>query len=198
VTIEASRGGFKKRGEKHEDGSTSPGRRMILTLYACFLRGSGEDPAAALKALQAMAANMHPLYPSDGPGEDPPIETIVQQEYAGIKRRWKNETLCALLSITAETALALELQTIRPPAVTREADQARPLRADLVERRREFARRYLEKHRRVTARGLANAYFHAGFTGANRQTANEDLNALGYVMNRSAGGRPRKAFKVAK
>jgi hypothetical protein len=199
VTIETARGGFKKRGEKHDDGSTSPGRRRILTLYAGFLRGSGEEPAAALKALQAMAANMHPPYPSDSPGEDPPIEAIVQQEYAGIKRRWRNETLCALLGITAEMALALELQTIRPLAVTREADRARPLRADLVAERREFTRQYLERHKRVTARGLANAYHHAGFTaGANPQTANEDLNAIGYVSNRSAGGRPRKALKVAK
>lgn len=199
VTIETARGGFRKRGEKYEDGSTSPGRRRLLTLYAGFLRGSGADPAAALGSLQTMAANMRPPYPSDGPGEDPPIETIVQQEYAGVKRRWRNETLCSLLGITAETALALELQTIRPAAVAREADKARPLRTDLVARRQEFARQYLERHRRVTARGLANAYFHAGFTaGANRQTANNDLNALGYVMNRSAGGRPRKAFKVAK
>lgn len=198
VTIETARGGFRKRGEKYEDGSTSHGRRRILTLYAGFLRGSGADPAAALKALQAMAANMHPPYPSDGPGEDPPIETIVRQEYADIKRRWTNKTLCALLGITAEMALALELQTIRPLAVAREADQARPLRADIVKDRRDFARQYLERYKRVTARGLANAYHHRGFPGANPQTANEDLNALGYVMNRSAGGRPRKAFKVAK
>ena len=198
VTIEAWRGGFKKRGEKYEDGSTSPGRRFLLTLYAGFLRGTKQTAEETIKALQAMAANMRPPYPSDSIHDDPPIESIVQAEYASNTRRWGNEKLCALLGITAEAARALELQTIRPPAVAIEADRARPLRADLVKVRREFARQYLERHRRVTARGLANAYHHAGFIGANPQTANEDLNSLGYVMNRSAGGRPRKAYKVGK
>ena len=198
ITIETWRGGFKRRGQKYNDGSTSPGRRYILTLYAGFLRGARETPEATMAALRAMAKNMRPSYPSDSPSEDPPIESIVQAEYASKTRRWGNKKLCALLGITAEIARDLELQTIRPPDVAREADQARPLRADLVEARREFARQYLEKYRHVTARGLANAYHHANFIGANRQTANEDLNALGYVMNRSAGGRPRKAYKVGK
>jgi len=198
LTIETWRGGFKRRGQKYNDGSTSPGRRYILTLYAGFLRGARETPETTTAALRAMALNMRPPYPSDSPGEDPPIESIVQAEYASKTRRWGNKKLCALLGITAEVARDLELQTIRPADVAREADQARPLRADLVKERREFARQYLEKFRRVTARTLANAYHHAGFSGANRQTANEDLNSLGYVMNRSAGGRPRKAYRVGK
>jgi hypothetical protein len=198
LIIEQWRGGFKKRGQKYEDGSTSPGRRYTLTLYAGFLRGARETPETTTDALRAMAANMRPPYPSDCPSEDPPIESIVQAEYASKPRRWSNKKLCALLGITAETARELELQTIRPLDVAREADQARPLRADLIQERREFARQYLEKYRRVTARKLANAYHHAGFVGANRQTANEDLNSLGYVMNRSAGGRPRKAYREGK
>ena len=198
LTIEAWRGGFKRRGEKYDDGSTSPGRRFILTLYAGFLRGARETQEATIKALQTMAGNMRPPYPSDSPSEDPPIETIVRDEYTNKIRRWGNPKLCALLGITEEVARTLELQTIRPPAVAHEADQARPLKADLINERREFARRYLEKHRHTTARGLANAYHHAGFVGANRQTANEDLNALGYVVNRSSGGRPRKTYQVGK
>ena len=198
LTIEAWRGGFKKRGEKYEDGSTSPGRRLILTLYAGFLRGARETPETTTTALRAMAANMQPPYPSDAPGEDPPIEAIVQAEYATKARIWGNETLCKLLGISAEAARDLELQTIRPPAVAREADQARPLRTELIAARREFARQYLERHKRVTARGLANAYHHAGFSGANPQTANEDLNALGFVVNRVSAGRPRKAYQVGK
>jgi hypothetical protein len=198
LTIETWRGGFKRRGEKYEDGSTSPGRRYVLTFYAGFLRGARETPEMTTSALRAMAANMKPPYPSDPPSEDPPIETIVQAEYTSKPRRWGNKKLCALLGITAEVARDLELQTIRPPDVGHEADQARPLQVDLIKERREFARQYLEKYRRVTARGLANAYHHAGFIGANRQTANEDLNSLGYVMNRVSAGRPRKAFRVGK
>ena len=123
LTIEAWRGGFKRRGEKYEDGSASPGRRFVLTLYAGFLRGARETPETTTTALRAMAANMRPPYPSDPPGEDPPIESIVEAEFASKTRRWGNEKLCKLLRITA-----------------------------------------------AEARGLANAYHHAGFIGANRQT----------------------------
>ena len=198
LTIEQWRGGFIRRGQKYPDGSTSPGRRYVLTLYAGFLRGAREAQDATTAALRAMAANMRPPYPSDSPSEDPPIEAIVQAEYASKPRRWTNKKLCALLGITAEAARDLELQTIRPPDVAHEADQARPLQGDLIKARLEFARQYLEQFRHVSARKLANAYYHAGFKGANRQTANKDLNALGYVVNRSAGGRPRKAYRVAK
>ena len=198
LLIEQWRGGFKRRGEKYEDSTTSPGRRYILALYAGFLRGARARPAETEAALKAMAANMRPAYPSDPPSQDPPIEDIVRAEYASNVRRWSNKKLCALLGITEDVARELELHTIRPPAVALEADNNRPLQADLIKKRREFARQYLEQHRRTTARGLANAYYHAGFTGANRQTANQDLNALNYVVNRSRGGRPRKALKVAK
>lgn len=196
LIIEQWRGGFKRRGQKYEDGSTSPGRRYALALYAGFLRGTREAQDATTAALRTMAANMRPPYPSDSLSEDPPIEDIVKAEYASKPRRWTNKKLCALLGITAEVARDLELQTIRPPAVAHEADQARPLRADLVAERREFARQYLEKYKHISSRHLANLYKHAGFIGANKQTANKDLNALDYVVNRSTGGRPRKAYKV--
>lgn len=61
---------------------------------------------------------MRPPYPSDLLGEDPPIESIVQAEFASKTRRWGNEKLCKLLRITAAEARDLELQTIRPPAGT--------------------------------------------------------------------------------
>ena len=195
LTISAWRGGFKKRGESYEDGATSPGRRFILTLYAGFLRGARETRETVEAALIELAASMIPAYPSDAPGDDPPIERIVQDVFESKPRSWRNEKLCSLLGISADGARELDLKTIRPLDVTVEADRARPLRSDLVNERREFARQYLEKYRRVTARALANAYHHAGFIGANPQTANADLNALGFVVNRSAGGRPRKAVK---
>jgi len=198
LTIGTYRGGFKKRGEQYADGSTSPGRRFILTLFACFLRGTDMPPDETTAALYKIAASMLPPYPSDGPADDPPIETLVQQEYAGKTRKWSNEKLCALLGITADLARELELHTIRPDVVAREADQARPLRADRVAARRDFARQYLERYGRTSARKLANVYKAAGFIGANAQTANDDLNALGFVMSRPRPGRPRKAWKMGK
>ena len=61
---------------------------------------------------------MRPPYPSDPPGEDPPIESIVQAEFASKTRRWGNEKLCKLLRITTAETRDLELQTIRPTAGT--------------------------------------------------------------------------------
>jgi hypothetical protein len=118
LTLEQHRGGFIKRGEKYADGSTSPGRRFMLTLYANFLRGSGAAPADALASLRLMAGNMKPPYPSDTADQDPPVESLLDAEYSTkARRRWKNATLCALLGVTADMARELDLKTIRPDEV---------------------------------------------------------------------------------
>ena len=199
ITIQSWRGGFKRRGEKYPDGSTSPGRRRILAMYAGFLHGAKEPQEETIKALKTMAANMKPPYPSDPPDEDPPLETIVQAVYKDKPRKWYNETLCKFLGVTDDVARSLNLQTIRPPAVSIEADKARPLWEDYIKLRREYAEWFLTKKRgRVTCRELAEAYNEKGFVGANRETANQDLNAIGYQMHRSTGGRPRKTYKGGK
>ena len=191
-TLEQHRGGFLKRGAKYPDGSTSPGRRFVLTLYANFLRGSGAALADACAAACSMAANMLPPWP-DEPG-DPTPAALVAEEYATVRRRnWSNQKLCALLCISADLARQLDLQTILPDEVRRERDQARPLQADMIQERRNFARQYIERYGMKTARQLANVYQARGYHGANRETANQDLNALGYVVRRNPGGRPRKA-----
>ena len=201
LTLQAHRGGFLKRGMKYPDGSTSPGRRFTLTLYANFLRGSKTDPAAALQALREMAENMRPRYGSDGPDKDPPVEHILEAEYSGkARRRWSNKKLCALLGVTAELAEELDLKTILPDEVKLKRDQARPHQGELIQARRDFVRQYIEKCGVPTARGLARVLHAAGYadSDANQETANQDLNALGYVITRSRGGRPRRGFKVAK
>jgi hypothetical protein len=181
---------------KYPDGSTSPGRRFILTLYANFLRGSGLDPTEALDALRSMAANMRPPYPDPAPDANPTIEGLLDEEYKTVKRRrWQNKTLCPLLGITADLARELDLQTIRPYDVTHEADLARPHQAEVIQARRDFVRQYVEAHGVPAARRLARLYKAAGYTGANHETANQDLNALGFVVVRSRGGRPKRALK---
>jgi hypothetical protein len=192
LTLQTHRGGFLKRGMKYPDGSTSPGRRFMLTLYLDFLRGSKLDPAAALTALRAMAANMIPPWP-DEPG-DPTPETLIEAEYSKAKRRrWLNKKLCPLLGITADLARQLDLKTIRPLDVTHEADQARPLQADMIQARREFARQHIEAHGSISARRLARLYKAAGHPGANQQTANQDLLSILGPDRYHKGGRPRKA-----
>jgi len=198
LTLSTWRGGFLKRGAKYPDGSTSPGRKWALSLYANFLRGSGVDQAEALAAVLSMASTMRPPYPSDTPDQDPPIETIVAAEYAEAKRRrWSNAKLCPLLGVTAAVARELALQTIRPLDVALEADQARPLQADVIAARRTMAAQYIEMRRLThgipTARKLASFYAAHDLPGANHETANQDMQALGYVSTRSTGGRPRKA-----
>lgn len=199
LTIQTWRGGFLKRGMKYTDGHSSPGRRLMLSIYADFLKGSGAPYGEAFSALRSMALNMTPAYPSDSPDQDPPVQNLLAAVYLSDTRRfWRNSKLCALLGITAEVARQLDLKTIRPRVVAQEADQARPLQADIVEARRAFAREYLRLFHHTTARKLAEAYRHKGFIGANAQTANLDLNAIGYKVTRSTGGRPRKALWTEK
>jgi hypothetical protein len=200
LTVQTWRGGFLKRGTTYPDGHTSPGRRFMLTLYANFLRGSGQDRDSTLATLRDMAANMKPAYPSDPPDQDPPLEKLVEDEYSTTKRRrWTNKKLCALLGVSADVARELDLITIKPSDLKHEHDQARPLQADVIQARRDWLHEHIQRHGKPrSARSLARLYEAAGFTGANHETANQDLNALGYVVTRSRGGRPRKAPSVGK
>ena len=136
LTLQTYRGGFLKRGMKYPDDSTSRGRRFVLTLYLNFLRGAGEDQTAVLNALQSMAANCKPPYPSDPPSDDPPLQNIMQAEYSTkSRRRWSNATLCPILGISADLAGELDLKTIRPDAVALDADRDRPHQADVIQAR---------------------------------------------------------------
>lgn len=194
ITLQAYRGGFLKRGEKYPDGTSSPGRRCVLALYANFLHGANEERGAALESLRSMAANCKPSWP-DEPG-DPTPAALVAEEYANAKRRrWKNETLCALLGVSADLARELELKTIRPLDVALDADQARPLQKDVIQARREWLRRYILDHGGDwTAQKVVNLSSLAPFSWRNRQTANQDLNAIGYKVH-GPGRRPRKAVE---
>ena len=172
----------------------------MLTLYANSLRGSKLDPAAALAAVRSMAAACNPPWP-DEPG-DPTPEKLIEDGYStSSRRRWKNETLCKLLGVSADLARELDLKTIRPLDVALDADQARPHQADVIQARREWLREYIHAHPtpggggRWTARKVRDALTpFSPHPWKNHQTANTDLNAIGYLTNRSRGGRrPRKA-----
>jgi hypothetical protein len=197
LLIQAWRGGFIKRGMKYPDGHNSCGRRFMLTLYANFLRGSGENQETAAQALHSMAENMRPPYPSDPLPDDQPIEEIIQAEYSTkSRRRYANKTLCKLLGITETAILENELnnlQTIMPESMERERAQALPSQSDLIQERRDFALWYIQKNGIISARKLADIYKLHRFPGANHETANQDLNALGFKQVRPRGGRPRKA-----
>jgi hypothetical protein len=211
LTLERHYGGWRKRGTEYPGGHRTPkyGRRLLLRLYAQAIIRSMYSPrelwppaevdtgtqADILRRMEDMATNCVPVYGSDGADKDPPIGDILQAVLSEYKHRKlpptpSTKTLCAALGVSAEMAIELELKTIRPPEVAAAADMARPTQDELIERRREFARQYLKLWPRTTARKLAEAYKREGFTGANHETANQDLNHLGYEV-RTPGRRRR-------
>jgi hypothetical protein len=203
--IELWRGGFLARGQQFPDGTRSYGRKRTLEIYASFLRSSGATREEIILQLRGMASRTRPPYPSDA--NDPPVAEIARGVYAGKKRKFSNDLLASNFGITPEIARELDLHAIRPRAVAIEADQARPLPADIVNDRRERLRAFVARRGgHATARQVAAWYRLEGETGANPQTANQDLNAIGCVMLRAVGGRPprgtagrpRKEYKGTK
>jgi hypothetical protein len=210
--------GFRRRNAEYPNGHRTPvyGRRRILDMYARWMIGSmytpkqitppdhplpDKDYAAILVALETMAANMHPAYPEDK-GDTPPnkILNAVLKEYIpdkygkqSISRTPSNEILCKAFGIDDDLAVDLELQTIKPQSLKDRERNERPLQADLIQERREYARQCTEKYGSMTARKLAGMYKAQGYKGANQETANQDLNAIGYNTQRARSGRRRKA-----
>ncbi len=99
VTIEANFDGFKHGI-----------RRRTLTIYGGFLRDSGAAPSKILKALQAMAKNCQPPYPSEA--NDPPVKTIVKDIQKSKPRFWRDEKLLQLWGITPDNEWEFDLLTI--------------------------------------------------------------------------------------
>jgi len=134
-TIEAWRGGWLHAGQAYNDGFVSPGRGLMLRLYAGWLRGSGQDRPTVLERLRIMARNCKPPYPSDP--SDSTLELIVNDTFSknptrphvknvrtpkllgwlGITERTDPELLEALDSIIWES-----LKVLRKAAIPRQAD----------------------------------------------------------------------------
>ena len=219
LTIERDKDGWRKRGTPYADGHRTPkyGRRLLLTIYAQSLIRSMYSPRKlrpplaiapgdkedVLSRLRTMAAQCVPPYPSDQNDVTPDVilDTVLSQYKPGPDGKQRlppvpsGKTLCAAFGITADVANELDLKTIMPDEVKDERYRARPHQGEVIQARRDFARQYIERYGVPTARKLANAYKVAGFPGSNHETANQDLNALGYVVARSTGGRPRKVRK---
>jgi hypothetical protein len=164
-TVEAWRGGWLHAGHEYPDGFVSPGRGLMLRLYAGWLRGSGKDGGAVLDAVRRMAANCKPPYPSD-PG-DMRLEQIVADAFSPERRKhvknvrnipWTDKDgvehpgLCdgmvngklrrGWLGISEQTDpdLLAKLESILPEPVKALRDAAIPQQADYTaERRRAIA-----------------------------------------------------------
>ena len=143
-TVEAWRGGWLHAGKAYPDGFVSPGRGLMLRLYAGWLRGSGKDGGAVLDAVRRMAANCKPPYPSD-PG-DMRLEQIAADTFSPDRRRHvknvKNSNLTGWLGISdqADPDLLDKLNSILPEPVKALREAAIPRQADYTaERRRAIA-----------------------------------------------------------
>jgi len=181
------RRGFRKKGAQYDDGTYAWGRLNVLRFYANCLRGCKTPEDQALDSVARLAHTMVPPYPSDP--DDISAQTVVRDAYGSINRpRYHNDTLCKCFGLNEQIARELGLETIRPKSVALESDKARPHIADLIAARRKFALSVVSPS--LTARRLAELYKLNGFSGANHQTANADLNAIGFV-NRSTGRRRR-------
>ena len=150
-TVEAWRGGWIKAGQAYPDGHVSPGRGLMLQLYAQYLRGSGQDKAETLGAVETMAANCIPPYPSDL--SDLSAEAIVDRAYGRDKKALfknvPNKRLCEWLGISARTDpnLLELLESVLPESVKQAREDNLPRQADLTAARREAVLRIVDARR---------------------------------------------------
>jgi hypothetical protein len=150
-TVETWRGGWLKAGQAYQDGHTSPGRGLMLQLYAQYLRGSGQEEAEVLDAVKTMAENCKPPYPSDK--SDLTAEAIVARAYSTDKKlhfkNVPNKRLCDWLGISARTDpdLLELLESVLPESVKTAREDNLPRQADLTAARREAVLRIVDARR---------------------------------------------------
>lgn len=183
VIIADNRGGILEKGTKYPDGSISPGRRVSITFLATALRWSGHDLESTRSYVKEFALSCRPSYPSKN--DDPPIDEILKDVFKEkYPKLYSNETLCSMFGITSELASTWELSTIIPTEVRneRKAYASKGLVQQKIARL-SFAKEYLKVHTDVSCRQLAKAYAEQGLK-SNHQTANKDMNALGYMTHK--------------
>ena len=188
ITLEQHRGGFRKRGTPYAKGDFSGGRRIALTLFAQFLRQSGEPEESAKEMVEDMGRRCIPPWGTD-PG-DPSVERIIFDQYRMTGKRFmRADTICAALNVSEGLAKDLELSVIVPPSVKDERIERKETREQRIRERRAYALtvhgEYTRLGKRLSCHTLAKLYDASGFTGANPQTANLDLHALGLVEKKT-------------
>ena len=200
-TIHAWRGGFRKHGEKYDDGFVSHGRKEHLLLLATTLRTAAVSADEALKSLSIMAAGMQPPFPSDK--ADPSIQAIIDEAYNPKPNlRWTSQKLCDVLGIDGWIAEEQELINIIPDELRaeREAERKSKTRNKITADRREWLRQYTVEHMAPSGGWNGPTALNAYKSGAcpehlaesinNTETARQDLDAIGIQTKR---GRRRKA-----
>lgn len=210
-TIEAWRGGWLHAGKAYPDpdGFVSPGRGLMLRLYAGWLRGSGKDGGAVLDAVRRMAANCKPPYPSDD--GDMRLEQIVTDTFSADRRRHiknvKNAKLIGWLGISDQTDPELldKLHSILPASVKALRQAAIPRQADYTAERRQAIAHIVElrggripspyKMRDLLAADPFNVVNPATRGAWSHEIIRRDYDSLGYPA--AQPGRRRKALDLS-
>jgi len=180
-TIEHARGGID-RGF----------RRRTLTMYGEFLRDAGTSPEDIDQALETMAANCNPPYPSDK--DDPPLDNILTSVGNSPPRPWSNKKLCSYFQITPELARELNLLTIVPKEVAEERKLSPGKRRKKLNLRRGLIQEIIEERNGLPeggVRGLAKILSDYGLS-VSRETVRKDILTSPYAYLVKRPGRPKE------
>jgi hypothetical protein len=186
VTLEQWRGGWQKGN-----------RRFSLRLYAQFLRAAGTSYTDAAKAVETMAGNCQPAYPSDT--SDEPLNALLRAVWLEPFATYKQLSLVHWLQVTDDLARELELERIVPVQLQDERDATAKAngRTATATNRRAVIQALIETRGLLSEREFVRALQAQGID-ASKATARRDLIALGYQDStaRKRAGRPSEQMTL--
>jgi hypothetical protein len=185
VTLEQWRGGWTKGN-----------RRFSLRLYAQFLRAAGVPYSDAAQAVETMAGNCKPAYPSDA--SDQTLKVLLNEVWREPFAKYTQLKLVHWLQITPDAARELELERLLPVEVQ---DERQPPKGGTQAANK--AARQIAIQALIETRGLLSEreFVHAlqaQGIDASKATARRDLIALGYQDStaRKKAGRPNSQMTL--
>jgi hypothetical protein len=181
VTLEQWRGGWTKGN-----------RRFCLRLYAQFLRAAGVEYSATARAVETMAANCQPPYPSDASDES--LKSLLRAVWLEPFAKYTQLNLVKWLQVTSDDARELELERIVPVQLQDERDATAKAtgRTATTANRRAAIQVLIEKRGLLSEREFTNELKAQGID-ASAPTVHRDLIALGFQNSdaRKKAGRPQ-------
>lgn len=187
-SVPRRRAGYVKRYEylardifticQYEGGWTQGWRYRKLQLNADALLRAGMPLETVVTAVEGMAAECRPPYPTPGEANDIPVRQIVTEASKGAKRVLSRPKLVAIFRVTPELARKLELCYILPKEVLEE--QRRPSKKEQIAKRREFIKAWVQHYHVIpTQRRMAEILAEYGIDVVGRTVGN-DYKALKY------------------
>jgi hypothetical protein len=185
VILEQFRGGWQKGR-----------RRFSLRLYAQFLRSAGTSYTDATRAVELMAGNCIPPYPSDA--DDEPLNALLRNVWHEPFATVRQENLAKWLQVTPELARELELEKIVPVEIADERRQPKGgERATAKAARLQAIETIIQERGMLSVREFASE-LQAQDMDASKATVQRDLIALGLQDSdaRKKAGRPSEQMTL--